>query len=315
MRTVIAGGSGFLGQALASALANAGHRVQILTRRLPEPPPAGEASPFQFVAWTPDGTANGSWTSPCAGADLIVNLAGASIGDKRWTPARKAELRGSRIYATRSIARFIAEAEQPPAALISASAVGIYGDRGAEKLTEDAKPGQGFLGELAVAWEQEAMAAESARTRVVLLRTGIVLDPLDGALAKMIPPFQRYAGGPFGSGRQYMSWIHRDDWVSLAKWAVETPALRGPVNLTAPNPGLQRGFRTRTRPRAEQAGHRSRARVRPETDPRRNGRPAAAPQPARRARARTRRRLPLRLPRTPGRARRVARGAIVASSQ
>jgi uncharacterized protein (TIGR01777 family) len=242
MRAVIAGGSGFLGQALASALARAGHRVQILTRRLPEPSPAGEAAPFQFVAWTPDGTANGSWTSPCAGADLIVNLAGASIGERRWSPARKAELRGSRIYATRSLARFIAEAEQPPAAFISASAVGIYGDRGAETLTDDARPGQGFLAELAVAWEHEAMAAGSARTRVVLLRTGIVLDPLEGALEKMIPPFQRYAGGPFGSGRQYMSWIHRDDWVSLAKWAVDTPDLRGPVNLTAPNPVANADF-------------------------------------------------------------------------
>ena len=242
MRIIIAGGSGFLGRALADSLSAAGHRVQILTRRPPASPSPGNARPLEHITWTPDGTANGSWASPSAGADVIVNLAGESIGEGRWTPARKARLRGSRIHATRSLVRFIAEAEQPPAALISASAVGFYGDRGGETLTEDARPGEGFLAELAVAWEHEAMAAESDRTRVVVLRTGIVLDPHDGALAKMLPPFRLSAGGPFGSGRQFMSWIHRDDWVSLARWAVETPGVRGPLNLTAPNPVANADF-------------------------------------------------------------------------
>ena len=241
MRIIIAGGSGFLGRALASALANAGHRIQILSRQ-PDVAWSGDPGQPQYIHWTPDGTANGLWTAPCAGADLIVNLAGESIAAGRWTAARKARLRGSRIHATRSLARFIRESEQPPAAFVSASAIGYYGDRGSDTLTEDAGPGRDFLAELGAEWEQEALAAKSGRTRVVLLRTGIVLDPHEGALAKMLTPFRLYAGGPFGSGRQYMSWIHRDDWVALAKWAVETPDVSGPVNLTAPHPVTNAGF-------------------------------------------------------------------------
>ena len=236
MRIVIAGGSGFLGTALAQSLASAGHRVQILSRR-----PAAAAQP-ERVTWTPDGTANGLWTSPCSGADVIVNLAGESIAAGRWTPRRKMQLRDSRILATRSLACFIAESEQPPAVFVSASAIGIYGDRGGDTLTESARPGRGFLAELGTAWEQEALAVQGDRTRVVLLRTGIVLDPREGALAKMLLPFRLFAGGPFGSGRQFMSWIHRDDWVSLARWAAETPGLRGPLNLTAPNPVTNADF-------------------------------------------------------------------------
>ena len=236
MRIIIAGGSGFLGSALAASLASAGHRVQILTRR-----PASAAHP-ERITWTPDGTANGLWTSPCSGADAIVNLAGESIAAGRWTPRRKMQLRDSRLLATRSLARFVADSEQPPAAFVSASAIGIYGDRGGETLGESSGPGGDFLAELAREWEQEALAVQGDRTRVVLLRTGIVLDPREGALAKMLPPFRLFAGGPFGSGRQFMSWIHRDDWVSLARWAVETPGIRGPLNLTAPGPVTNADF-------------------------------------------------------------------------
>lgn len=240
MRVIIAGGSGFLGRALADALTEAGHRVQILTR---QPTPAGNASAtHERITWAPDGTANGPWASACSGADVIVNLAGESIAAGRWTDARKTGLRDSRVLPTRSLAQLFARAAKPPAALVSASAIGYYGDRGGETLTEDAGPGRDFLAELSVEWEREALAAEKGGARVVLLRTGIVLDPREGALAKMVPPFRLFAGGPFGSGRQYMSWIHRDDWVSLAKWAVETPAIRGPLNLTAPNPAMNADF-------------------------------------------------------------------------
>jgi hypothetical protein len=235
MRIVIAGGSGFLGRMLADALSASGHRIQILTRQ-PSVARPGATGQHEHIHWNPDGTANGSWTSPCAGADLIANLAGESIAAGRWTAARKARLRGSRIFATRSLVRFIGESEQPPSALVSASAIGYYGDRGGDILDEDAGPGRDFLAELASEWEKEALAAQSGKTRVVLLRTGIVLDPRDGALAKMLAPFRLFAGGPFGSGRQFVSWIHRDDWVSLARWAVENPGVRGPLNLTAPNP-------------------------------------------------------------------------------
>jgi uncharacterized protein (TIGR01777 family) len=241
MHVIIAGGSGFLGRALADALLAAGHRVQILTRQS-APAGASSARVPELIPWTPDGTASGPWASACSGADLIVNLAGESIAAGRWTAARKARLRDSRVLATRSIAQLFAKAPKPPAALISASAVGYYGDRGSETLTEDAGPGRDFLAQLGVEWEREALAAEKSGAHVVLLRTGIVLDPREGALAKMLTPFRLFAGGPFGSGRQYMSWIHRDDWVSLAKWAVETPVVRGPLNLTAPNPVANADF-------------------------------------------------------------------------
>ena len=241
MHIVIAGGSGFLGQALADALLAAGHHVQILTRQ-PASSGGGRARAHERITWAPDGTVNGPWASACSGADLIVNLAGESIAAGRWTAARKARLRDSRVLPTRSLAQLFARAPKPPAALISASAIGYYGDRGSETLTEDSGPGRGFLADLGVEWEREALAAEKSGARVVLLRTGIVLDPREGALAKMVPPFRLFAGGPFGSGRQYMSWIHRDDWVSLAKWAIEAPAVRGPLNLTAPNPVTNADF-------------------------------------------------------------------------
>ena len=241
MRIIIAGGSGFLGQALAEALLAAGHHVQILTRQ-PSSPAHGHARTHERITWTPDGTANGPWASACSGADLIVNLAGESIAAGRWTATRKARLRDSRVLPTRSLAQLFARDPNPPAALISASAIGYYGNRGSETLTEDSGPGRGFLADLSVAWEREALAAGKSGARVVLLRTGIVLDPREGALAKMVPPFRLFAGGPFGSGRQYMSWIHRDDWVSLAKWAIDTPAVRGPLNLSAPSPVTNADF-------------------------------------------------------------------------
>ena len=241
MRIIIAGGSGFLGQALAEALLAAGHHVQILTRQ-PSSPAHGHARTHERITWTPDGTANGPWAAACSGADLIVNLAGESIAAGRWTATRKARLRDSRVLPTRSLAQLFARDPNPPAALISASAIGYYGNRGSETLTEDSGPGRGFLADLSVAWEREALAAGKSGARVVLLRTGIVLDPREGALAKMVPPFRLFAGGPFGSGRQYMSWIHRDDWVSLAKWAIDTPAVRGPLNLSAPSPVTNADF-------------------------------------------------------------------------
>jgi uncharacterized protein len=235
MRTVIAGGSGFLGQALAASLASAGHHIQILTRRAGSHRTSPASGAIEQIAWTADGSV-GPWAGPCAGADVVINLAGESIGDRRWSAARKARLVESRLRATRSLARFVNESRQPPAAFISASAIGFYGNRGDDTLTEDAAAGTDFLAGLAASWEREALAAQNGATRVVLLRTGIVLDPHSGALARMLTPFRFFVGGPFGSGRQLMSWIHRDDWVSLVRWAVDTPECRGPLNLAAPNP-------------------------------------------------------------------------------
>ena len=253
MRIVIAGGSGFLGLALVESLAAAGHLVQVLSRRPPAPLEPGISRPFDFVTWTPDGTANGLWTSPCSGADVVVNLAGESIAAGRWSAARKARLRSSRVLATRSLARFIAESEQPPAAFVSASAIGYYGDRGGVALTEHAGPGRDFLAELAAEWEQEALAAKNERTRVVLLRTGIVLDPNEGALAKMITPFRLFAGGPFGQGVSSCRGFTATTGCRSRAGPPKRPRCRG-AQPDRSESRHQCRLRPRPRPRPEQAG-------------------------------------------------------------
>jgi hypothetical protein len=235
MRIAIAGGSGFLGRSLTSALLSGGHHVQVLTRQTVRHAQKTPDGRIELVNWTPDGTL-GPWATSCAGADIVINLAGESIGKRRWSATRKAELITSRLLPTRSLVSFIEGAVPPPSAFLSASAVGFYGNRGDETLTEDATEGRGFLADLAWRWEQEALNAESDTTRVVFLRTGMVLDTNDGALQKLIPPFKLFGGGPFGTGRQHVSWIHRDDWVSLVQWVIGSPGVRGPVNLTAPRP-------------------------------------------------------------------------------
>ena len=232
MTIVIAGGSGFLGSALARSLAGDGHDVAILTRQAPSSTPSQPHT--TFVQWTPDGNA-GPWASVVNGASAVINLAGESIAAKRWSAAQKQKLRDSRLLATRSLTTAIRQAARPPAAFISGSAVGYYGDRGEETLTEASAPGTDFLADLAKDWE--AAANEVAQiTRVALVRTGIVLDRRGGALPKMLPPFQMFVGGPLGSGTQYMPWIHKDDWVRMVSWIATTEGARGPVNATGPRP-------------------------------------------------------------------------------
>ncbi len=230
MKIVIAGGSGFLGTALTHELANNGHEVVILTRQTPRDGLAG----VTYVPWTPNGH-RGLWASALDGADALVNLAGESIAAKRWSDAQKQRLRESRLLATGSLTNAIRESGRPPRVFVSGSAVGYYGDRGSETLTEISPPGHDFLAGLAREWE--AAADEVAHlTRVALLRTGIVLDRREGALPKMLPPFKMFVGGPLGSGTQYMPWIHRHDWVRLTAWAISHEGARGPLNVTAPNP-------------------------------------------------------------------------------
>jgi hypothetical protein len=228
MRIVIAGGTGFLGAALTHALRADGHDVIVLTRRRAEPG-------SDLVRWTPDGTL-GAWAQVLEGADAVVNVAGAPLDRGRWTAARKRELIESRMLPTRSLARAIAGASAPPAVFVSASAVGYYGARDEEVVTETAGRGSGFLAELVDGWEREARASEPSPTRVVLLRSGVVLAPEGGALARMLPPFRLGLGGPFGSGRQYLPWIHRGDWLALVRWVIDTREAAGPVNATAPLP-------------------------------------------------------------------------------
>lgn len=230
MRIVIAGGSGFLGTALTHALATSNHDVTILTRQAA---PSG-APRRTFVTWVPDGTA-GSWAATLDGADAVINLAGESIAARRWSAAQKRRIRESRLLATQSLTAAIRRSSRPAGVFVSGSAVGYYGDRGDETLTEASPPGRDFLADVARAWEEEA-AKVADITRVVLIRTGIVLDREGGALQKMLPPFRMFVGGPLGSGRQYMPWIHKADWVRMVVWALSHEGARGPVNATGPLP-------------------------------------------------------------------------------
>jgi len=165
----------------------------------------------------------------------VINLAGAPIA-KRWTAAHKRDMWNSRVLSTRTLVAAMKSVRRMPATLLNASAVGIYGGgRGDEPLTEESAPGSGFLAFLGTEWEKEAMSA-APHARVVLLRTGIALDREGGALPQMARPFRFFAGGPLGSGRQYLSWIHRDDWTAMVIWALTAETLWGPLNVTAPNP-------------------------------------------------------------------------------
>ena len=216
MTIVLAGGSGFLGRALAAHFSAAGHTVRTLTRR-PRPGVVNE------IAWQPDGSI-GPWARTLADADVIVNLAGEGIADKRWNQARKKALRTSRVLPGRSLAAALAAAPGRPRTLITSCAIGYYGARGDEPITEDSPPANDFLAELCVDWEREAMAAASPTTHVAVVRTGIVLHPDGGALKSMLTPFRLGIGGPMGTGRQYMSWIHLEDWVSLVGWLATSRA-------------------------------------------------------------------------------------------
>jgi uncharacterized protein (TIGR01777 family) len=245
MRFVIAGGTGFIGSPLAEVYAEEGHDVQVLTRSLSDgearhDPGTGKPG-ITRVGWRPSGTA-GAWARVVDDADAVINLAGEPLGDARWTPQRKAVLRDSRILATRSLVEAIRSASRPPRVFISSSAIGYYGASGAEPKTEDSPAGTSFLARLAEEWEAEARKAESTGTRVVLLRTGLVLERSGGALPRMMRPFRYFVGGRIASGRQYMSWVHRLDVIEMIRWIIETPGVIGAVNATAPHPVTNREF-------------------------------------------------------------------------
>lgn len=225
MKIVIAGGTGFLGGALTSALRSRGDEVAVLSRR---------AAP----RWEPNGS-TGPWASAIDGADAVVNLAGEPMAGRRWTDSQKRTLLDSRVLATRSLAAAIAGAARQPRVFVSASGVGFYPDSDAI-VDETSGPGSGFLSRICAAWEREALKAASPATRVVLLRTGVVLHRDGGALEKLLPPFRLGAGGPLGSGAQWWAWIHRDDWVRMALWAIDTPAVAGALNVCAPEPAPNR---------------------------------------------------------------------------
>lgn len=235
MKIIIAGGSGFLGRPLADRLASARHEVVLLSRSA-----HGTHDTIRSVTWMPDGSAAGAWAQEIDGAGAVVNLAGESLADKRWSAERKRQIHDSRILSTRSLVAAIRSARRKPEVLLNGSAVGYYGDPGDRAVDESYPPGSDFLATLCVDWEAEARAAEALGCRVVIIRTGIALDRRGGALKAMIRPFRFFAGGPLASGNQFVSWVYRGDWVALVLWALERRDVSGVLNGTAPSPVTSR---------------------------------------------------------------------------
>ena len=239
MKIVLSGGTGFIGKALLRELTKAGHHVALLTRN----PDAVKRLASDVVTVMPwDAQSAGTWIDAVDGADGVINLAGEPVVGKRWSEEQKSLILNSRVEATKVLTSAIGQVKKKPVTLINASAVGYYGDVESGDVTESYPRGKGFLGDTCELWEEAARAAERFGARVVCLRIGIVLEKEGGALSKMIPPFQFFAGGPLGSGRQWLPWIHRDDVVGAILFALEHPELKGPVNTVSPNPVPMKEF-------------------------------------------------------------------------
>jgi len=233
MRVAITGSTGLVGSEAAAVLSGAGHEVARLVRRLPAP---GEKA----VRWDP---AKGETDAAgLEGFDAVIHLAGENVGAGRWTPGRKAAIRDSRVNGTRLLCEALAGLARPPKALVCASAVGYYGDRGEETLTEGSPPGAGYLAGVCREWEAASAPAERKGIRVVALRFGMVLSPKGGALARMLPLFRAGLGGVIGRGRQYVSWVALDDLPHILLHALQRGDLSGPVNAVAPRPVTNREF-------------------------------------------------------------------------
>ena len=241
MRILISGSTGFLGTALIDVLGREGHTIVRLVR-----PGTGNrevsGAPAKTVRWDPVG---GQFDAATAeGADALVHLAGASIADGRWNAARKNLLRTSRIEATRHLIGALSKLKQPPRVIVASSAIGYYGDRGDETLTESSAPGNDFLAGLCREWESESARGTEFGARVVMLRCGIILAAHGGALARMALPFKMGAGGRLGDGRQWMSWLTLAEAVGIFRFALTNSGLAGPTNAVSPNP-VQNGEFTR----------------------------------------------------------------------
>jgi hypothetical protein len=232
MKIVVSGATGLIGAPLSESLLSQDHDVVPLVRRRPA---AGDRA----VTWDPDaGTID---RAGLEGSDAVIHLAGENVFG-RWSPAKKQRIRDSRVLGTRLVSDAIAGLTRPPKVLLAASAIGYYGDRGAEELTEQSAPGEDFLAQVARDWEAATASATRAGIRVVNMRFGVVLTAAHGALAKMLPAFRLGLGGPVGSGNQFLSWIALDDAIPAIIHLLTTPALVGPVNITAPTPVTNREF-------------------------------------------------------------------------
>ncbi|NUN69154.1 MAG: TIGR01777 family protein [Bacteroidetes bacterium] len=239
MKILITGGTGFIGSALRRYLSSTPNDLVLLTRGAPGMELTGSLT-VKYVRWNP--LERGTWEKEVEGCDAVINLIGKNVFEQRWNPQVKQQVLDSRVVPTRLLVEAIGRAERKPSVLISASAVGYYGHRDDGIITESAQPGNDFLADLAVQWEGEAFKAEQFGVRVAVPRIGLVLERSGGMIGKMLLPFRLFAGGPIGSGRQYLPWIHMEDVVRGILFPLEQEGLKGVYNLTAPEPVTMKEF-------------------------------------------------------------------------
>ncbi len=236
MKVAVTGATGFVGSRLVDRLATAGHSIIALSRNPQKA--AKKFAPLANVETLAYESDPSTWASALSGCDGCVNLAGEPIAEQRWSPDQKTTILNSRLQTTQQLVTALTAANPRPPVLVSASAIGYYGTSETASFDETSPPGSDFLAEVCQKWEAAATAltAEASNSRLVILRIGIVLGPNGGALAKMLPPFKAFAGGPIGTGKQWFSWIHLDDLVSLILQSLTDPSFQGTYNATAPNP-------------------------------------------------------------------------------
>jgi uncharacterized protein (TIGR01777 family) len=232
-RVIITGGTGFIGRPLSLLLIQEGFNVVCLTRNASAADNKG-GSGIKFVEW--DGKSAAGWSEYAEGASAIINLAGESIGSSRWSTAKRRNILRSRMNAGKAVVEAVASADRKPEVIIQASAIGIYGNRGKEILDERSDEGEGFLAEVAKMWEESTREIENLGIRRVIIRTGMVLGTKGGALARLLLPYRFFVGGPLGSGKQWMSWIHIEDEIRCIQFLMDRKGLNGVFNLTAPHP-------------------------------------------------------------------------------
>jgi uncharacterized protein len=234
MKVAVTGASGLIGSALVAALREDGDQVVALVRRSPAGP--------DEIAWDPRAERGGVPPDALAGTSAVVHLAGAGVADHRWTDAYKQEIRASRVAGTQAVASLLAAMDEPPAVLLSGSAIGWYGDTGGREVDESSPAGHGFLPSVVQDWEAAAEPARQAGIRVVCPRSGIVISPRGGVLGRLLTPFRFGLGARLGPGTQFMSWVTLADWIRAARFLIGQPDLSGPVNITTPNPVTNAAF-------------------------------------------------------------------------